>query len=169
MSVKDELAQKYGTPQKPDYSSVEAYKESMKNSVEAAVGSEQHNTDAYELALDLSPERFGSEPVPKGADQTFYDILAEAERIKQVKSDAKYIAREIIKELDKREAAKEAAETVPETIPVETVEVIVVQEPEPDYTIPVVSSACGFVIGVLVASLFFLAKIKHIRKEHEMW
>jgi len=86
------------------------------------------------------------------------EIMDEADRIAQVRKDAKIIAQEIIKELDKRDA-----EEIPETIPVETVEVIVVQEPEPDYTIPVVFSACGFVVGILVTSLFFLAKIKQIR------
>ena len=126
-------------------------------------------SELADLQLDLSPERYGSEPVPKGADQTMEDILAEAERIKQVKRDAKYIAQEIIKELDKRESEKQAAEIIPETVPVETVEVIVVQEPEPDYTIPVVSSVGGFVVGILIASLFFLAKIKRIRQENEIW
>ncbi len=122
------------------------------------------------MALDLSPERFGSKAL---GDEAYYSIMEEAERIAQRKEDAKAIAKEVakevIKELDKREAEKQSAETVPETIPVETVEVIVVQEPEPDFTIPVVSSACGFLVGTLVASLFFFAKIKQIKKEHETW
>lgn len=123
------------------------------------------------MELDLSPERFGSKAPEKGPDQTMDEILAEADRLAQVRKDAKIIAQEVVKELNKQEATKkkEVPETVPETIPVETVEVIVVQEPEPDYTIPVVSSACGFVVGIIVASLFFLAKIKQIRKEHEAW
>lgn len=119
------------------------------------------------MALDLSPERFGSKALPEGSYMSGEEIMAEAERIAQVKKDAKYIAQEIITELDKREEEKE--KETPETIPLETVEVIVVQEPEPDYTIPVVSSACGFVVGILVASLFFMTKIKQIRKEHEKW
>lgn len=122
------------------------------------------------MAVDLSPERFGSKAT---ADETYYSIMEEAERIAQRKEDAKAIAKEVakevIKELDKRDAEKQAAETVPETIPAETVEVIVVQEPEPDYTTPVVSSVCGFVVGILVASFFFWARIRQIRRETETW
>ena len=38
MSVKEELALKYGTPQKLDYSSTDSYKSSMDTAVKAAVG-----------------------------------------------------------------------------------------------------------------------------------
>lgn len=121
------------------------------------------------MSLDLSPERFGSKA--KTGDEAYYSIMEEAERITQRKEDAKAIAKEVakevIKELDKRE--QEKAAEIPETIPVETVEVIVVQEPEPDYTTPIVSSACGFLVGILITSLFFIARIRQIRKEHETW
>lgn len=120
------------------------------------------------MELDLSPERYGSKASTNGPDATMNEIMAEAERIKQVKSDAKYIAKEIIKELDKREAAKQ--ETVPETVPVETVAIIEIPEPEPvDYTLPVVSGAAGFLIGVLLTSLCFIIKINRIRRESERW
>lgn len=118
------------------------------------------------MELDLSLERYGSKELPKGADQTMYDILAEAERLEQVKSDAKYIAREIIKELDKREAEKESSETVP----VETVAMVEIPAPEPtDYTLPMASAACGFLIGVLLTSLCFVIKLNRIRRESERW
>ena len=102
---------------------------------------------------------------------SFDEIMDEADRIAQVRKDAKIIAQEVIKELNKWEESKEKAaqKTVPETIPVETVEVVVVQEPEPDNTTLVVSSIGSFFLGVLVTSLFFIAKIRQIRKEHEMW
>jgi ABC-type glycerol-3-phosphate transport system substrate-binding protein len=76
------------------------------------------------MALDFSPERFGSKADPSAEYKSYEEIIAEAERLEQVKSDAKYIAREIIKELDKREAAKETTETIPETIPAETIAVV---------------------------------------------
>lgn len=102
-------------------------------------------------------ERQGSKATP---DEVYQSIQEEAARITQRKEDAKAIAKEVvkevIKELDKREQEKELQE-------------IVVKEPEPDYTIPVVSSACGFFVGALVASFFFIAKIRQLKKEHEMW
>lgn len=122
------------------------------------------------MALDLSPERYGSKADPSAEYKSAAEIMAEAERLEQVKSDAKYIAREIIKELDKREAAKETTETVPETIPVETVTVVEVKEPEPvDYTLPIASAACGFLIGVLITSLCFIIKLNQIRRQSERW
>lgn len=94
------------------------------------------------------------------------EIMAEAKRLEQVKSDAKYIAREIIKELDKREAEKESTETVP----VETVAMVEIPAPEPtDYTLPMASAACGFLIGVLLTSLCFIIKLNRIRRESERW
>lgn len=118
------------------------------------------------MSLDLSPERHGSKADPSAEYKSGEEIMAEADRLEQVKSDAKYIAREIIKELDKREAEKEAAETVPETIPVETVAVVEVPEPETfDYTLPLASATCGFLIGVLITVLCF----NLIRREYERW
>ena len=125
-------------------------------------------SELADLQLDLSQEKYGSK-ANSSTVITREQILAEETRLAQVRKDAKIIAQEIIKELDKREAEKRVAETVAETIPVETVEVIVVQEPEADYTIPVVSSVCGFVVGILVASLFFVVKIKRIRQNNETW
>lgn len=124
------------------------------------------------MALDLSPERYGSKA--KTPDETYYSIMEEAERIAQRKEDAKAIAKEVakevIKELDKREAEKESAETIPETIPVETVAVVEIPAPEPiDYTLPVIASACGFLIGVLITSLCFIIKLNRIRRESERW
>jgi hypothetical protein len=123
------------------------------------------------MALDLSPERFGSKATP---DEVYKSIQEEAARITQRKEDAKAIAKEVakevIKELDKREADKETAETIPETIPVETVAVVEVPEPEPiDYTLPIASAACGFLIGVLITSLCFIIKLNRIRRETERW
>ena len=118
------------------------------------------------MSLDLSPERFGSKADPSEEYKSGEEIMAEAERLEQVKSDAKYIAREIIKELDKREAEKETVET----IPVETVAVVQVPEPESvDYTLPIASAACGFLIGVLLTYLCFIIKINRIKRESEKW
>lgn len=105
-------------------------------------------------------------------DETYHSIMEQAERIAQRKEDAKAIAKEVvkevIKELDKREAEKQ--ETVPETVPVETVAVIEIPEPEPvDYTLPVVSGAAGFLIGVLLTALCFIVKLNRIRRESERW
>ena len=124
------------------------------------------------MALDLSPERYGSKA--KTADETYYSIMEEAERIAQRKEDAKAIAKEVakevIKELDKREAEKESAETIPETSPVETFAVVEITEPEPvDYTLPLASAACGFLIGVLLTALCFIIKLNRIRRESERW
>lgn len=124
------------------------------------------------MSLDLSPERFGSKA--KLGDETYESIMEEAERITQRKEDAKAIAKEVakevIKELDKRETEKEAAETVPETIPVETVAVVEVPEPEPvDYTLPIASAACGFIIGVLLTALCFLIKLNHNMRASKNW
>ena len=120
------------------------------------------------MALDLSSERYGSKATP---DETYHSIMEEAARITQRKEDAKAIAKEVakevIKELEKWEQENESQ--IPETVPAETVEVIVVQEPEPNYTIPIVASACSFFVGMLVTSLFFIARIRQIRKEHETW
>jgi uncharacterized membrane protein len=122
------------------------------------------------MSLDLSPERHGSKADPSVEYKSGEEIMAEAERLEQVKNDAKYIAREIIKELDKREAEKETAETVPETIPAETVAVVAIPEPQPvDYTLPIVSAACGFLIGVLLTALCFIIKLNRIRRESERW
>ena len=113
------------------------------------------------MSLDLSPERHGSKADPSAEYKSGEEIMAEADRLEQVKSDAKYIAREIIKELDKREA---------ETIPDETVAVVAIPEPQPiDYTLPIVSAACGFLIGVLLTSLCFIIKLNRIRSVSERW
>ena len=124
------------------------------------------------MELDLSPERFGSKAPEKGPDQTMDEILAEADRLAQVRKDAKIIAQEVVKELNKQEATKkkEVPETVPETIPVETVTVVEVPEPgSVDYTLPIVSAACGFLIGALLTSLCFIIKLIQIRRESERW
>lgn len=122
------------------------------------------------MALDFSPERYGSKEVPSNSYMSSEEIMAEAERLEQVKSDARYIAREIIKELDKREAEKASAETIPETIPAETVAVVEVQESEPvDYALPIASAAAGFLIGVLLTALCFVVKLNQIRKQSERW
>ena len=113
------------------------------------------------MSLDLSPERHGSKADPSAQYKSGEEIMAEAERLEQVKSDAKYIAREIIKELDKRELEKESAETVA---------VVEVPAPEPvDYTLPLASAACGFLIGVLLTALCFIIKLNRIRRESERW
>ena len=113
------------------------------------------------MSLDLSPERHGSKADPSAQYKSGEEIMAEAERLEQVKSDAKYIAREIIKELDKRESEKESAETVA---------VVEVPAPEPvDYTIPLAFAACGFLIGVLRTALCFIIKLNRIRRESERW
>ena len=118
------------------------------------------------MALDLSPERHGSKADPSTDYISGEEIMEEADRLEQVRKDAVIIAQEVVKELKRQEAAKETE--APETVPVETVEVIVVKEPEPDYTVPVISFACGFILGALVASLFFIFKIKRIKKERKV-
>lgn len=46
--------------------------------------------------------------------------------------------------------------------------VVEVQESKPvSYALPIISAGCSFLIGILVATLFFRTKIKHIRKECE--
>ena len=113
------------------------------------------------MSLDLSPERHGSKADPSAEYKSGEEIMAEADRLEQVKSDAKYIAREIIKELDKRESEKESAETVA---------VVEVPAPEPvDYTLPLASAACGFLIGILLTALCFIIKLNRIRRESERW
>lgn len=118
------------------------------------------------MELDLSSERYGSKSDPSSGYRSGEEIMAETERLEQVKSDAKYIAREIIKELDKREAEKESTET----IPVESVALVEIPEPEPvDYTLPLASAACGFLIGVMLTALCFIIKLNRIRRESERW
>lgn len=124
------------------------------------------------MALDLSPERYGSQALPQGAELTGEEIMKEADRIAEARKYSKIIAEEIINELDKREESKEntISESLAETNPTEntTAAVIEIQGAEYiNYTLPIISACCGFLMGILVAWLFFRTKINRIRKECE--
>ena len=109
------------------------------------------------MELDLSPERYGSKAQSNDSYTSAEEIMYEADRITQVKKDAKIIADEIIKELDKREKEKE-----------ESVTVVEIQKTEPASTTnPIIFAGGGFLIGMLFAVLLCSLKIKQIRKECE--
>lgn len=116
------------------------------------------------MALDLSPERHGSK-APEEPYMSYDEIMEDADRIAETKKFAKIISQEIIKELDKRE------ESIEDTAPVtETVQIAEVQMAEPvAYANPLAAAGGGFFVGVLISSMFFMAKIRQIRRENETW
>lgn len=56
----------------------------------------------------------------------------------------------------------QTSETVPETVAFSV-------DTEPVDYMPMITAGCGFLIGVLITSLFFIAKINRIRTEYERW
>lgn len=122
------------------------------------------------MALDLSPERYGSKELPKGAELTGEEINKKAEEIAEAKKTEK-IVEEVIKELEKKDILQEStiSESTANTIPVETIVAIVEDKDEESFATfsPIFFAFSGFLIAILVAWLFFRIKIKRIRKQFE--
>lgn len=122
------------------------------------------------MALDLSPERYGSKELPKGAELTGEEINKKAEEIAEAKKTEE-IVEEVLKELEKQNILQENTilETTVNTIAVETSPAVVEIKNEETAAVvsPIFFAACGFILALLIGFVFFRIKIKKIREQFE--